>query len=200
MKLNLLTKDNISITFESNADDTDFFLLKQIHSNKIINYSTSLKSKEVEADGIFINTDEFDKVSVAIQTADCLPIILSDGINYALVHAGWRGLHQKIIKNSFQFAKFTHAIIAPAICSNCFEVTKEFQEHFPDSSNFSSTAKLCFNLKKEAENQLTEASPSIEISTINVCTKCHPELHSYRQNQTTKRNYTILRKISSQKN
>ena len=173
--------------------------MKQIHSNKIIKYSTRLNSKEVEADGIFIKTSEYDELSIAVQTADCLPIILSNGENYAIIHAGWRGLHQKIIQHSFKFTTFTHALIAPAICSNCFEVTEEFKDHFPNSSNFSFRTKLCFDLKKEAENQLIEACPSIKISTINECTKCHPDLHSYRQNQTTKRNYTILRKISSQK-
>ena len=59
------------------------------------------------------NTDALftksNKVSLAIMSADCLPIALANaaGTEIALLHAGWRGLSAGIISNltKVQFRK-----------------------------------------------------------------------------------------------
>ena len=199
MKLNLHKDEQLDLSFESETEQVDFFLLKQVHSAEIIEFSTSLNSREIEADGIYVNSSNFPHFSIAIQTADCLPIVLINEGHFCLIHAGWRGLQSGIISATTKFGSFTRAIIAPAICKDCFEVTEEFTGHFPGSKNFSKGKNLCFDLKQEAIEQLQNCFPNIQIQVSDKCTKCVPEFHSFRENQTKKRNFTVLRKTTSQK-
>lgn len=80
---------------------------------------------------------------IAVLTADCLPVFLADPHRraVAIVHAGWRGLHQKIITKAVgvlakEFSVFPEelcAALGPAIRSCCYEVGEEFKGHFKNN-------------------------------------------------------------------
>lgn len=63
---------------------------EQIHSDIIFHVSASDASAELRGDGFFTNSVG---TSVAVKTADCVPVLLSTrgGEAVAAVHAGWRG-------------------------------------------------------------------------------------------------------------
>ncbi|WP_319557665.1 peptidoglycan editing factor PgeF [Thiomicrorhabdus sp.] len=73
-----------------------------------------------------------------VMTADCLPILLCDllGTKVAAVHAGWRGVHQRIIDKSVREAGFESdqfiAWIGPAIHQKYFEVGEDVYQAFCD--------------------------------------------------------------------
>ena len=69
--------------------------VKQTHSTIILNEKNC---NDLEADGI-IGT-ACSQASLAILTADCLPILLLGDQEHAFIHAGWKGLHSKILSNS----------------------------------------------------------------------------------------------------
>jgi len=87
---------------------------------------------------------------LAVQTADCVPILLVDPQNRAVaaVHAGWRGTLQRIItkaigKMHMQFGTKPSdllAAIGPSIGGCCYEVgtevASEFRSQFPNASDW----------------------------------------------------------------
>ena len=87
---------------------------------------------------------------LAVQTADCVPILLVDPRKRAVaaVHAGWRGTLQRIVAKTIgrmQMESETQpsdvvAAIGPAIGGCCYEVgvdvASKFSAQFPDASEF----------------------------------------------------------------
>jgi YfiH family protein len=87
---------------------------------------------------------------LAVQTADCVPILLVDPRNRAVasVHAGWRGTLQRIVTKAIgrmqmQFGTKPAdllAAIGPAIGGCCYEVGTEiaaaFAAQFPNAAEF----------------------------------------------------------------
>lgn len=113
--------------------------LNQTHSDIVINADNYHKG--ITADAIV--TDKANIV-LAIMTADCLPILLSNknGDWLAAIHAGWRGFsHDLIDKTINTYPGNPNEIIAwlgPAISKTHFEVGLEVKK------------KLCRNSKEMA--------------------------------------------------
>jgi polyphenol oxidase len=85
------------------------------------------------------------EVLLAVQTADCIPILLADTKNHAVaaIHSGWRGTAQRIAEKTLgrmqmEFATRPQDVIAaigPGIGQCCYEVghdvIQEFAAKFP---------------------------------------------------------------------
>lgn len=110
---------------------------KQVHGTRIIvaDDRTRTDSRDrPEADGIF--TAE-SRVSIAVQTADCLPILFQHTQGVMAVHAGWRGLTAGILQNAADFwwqqgidPVEVAVVIGPAISLTSFEVGYEVIEAY----------------------------------------------------------------------
>jgi len=82
--------------------------------------------------------------AIAVRTADCVPILLYDGVRAAVaaVHAGWKGTVKRIVQKalySMQQQFGTHpedvrAIIGPGIGPQSFQVGPEVVEFFKQQS------------------------------------------------------------------
>ena len=105
--------------------------LKQVHGTRVIRADE--KNNSVEADASMTTAPG---VALAIQTADCLPVLLCDrdGAVVGAAHAGWRGLCLGVIENTVAaMNKPGHALLAylgPAIGPNRFEVGLEVRAEF----------------------------------------------------------------------
>lgn len=130
---------------------------------------------------------------MVILTADCLPILLLGEKGHSFIHAGWRGLHNHILKNELiKKIKPTYAFIGPHICMKHYEVQNEFKDNFPFPEVFhEQEGKLFFNLLKMACIQLESIFPQITIENSGLCTFEIKELQSFRRNKTTLRNWNI---------
>ncbi|MFN3505545.1 MAG: peptidoglycan editing factor PgeF [Caldimicrobium sp.] len=104
------------------------FFPKQFHSDKIIHLVTPLPAFSEEGDAVITSLKSY---AIAIQTADCLPILIGDKKKRVVscVHAGWRGtlnkLLYKTLKNLLNLgAKPDGLLIAigPHIQGTCYEV------------------------------------------------------------------------------
>jgi YfiH family protein len=80
-----------------------------------------------------------DGILLAIQTADCLPILIGDPTSgsMAAIHAGWRGTAGRIAERTIadlmqQGVDPRHAIAAlgPAACGDCYEVGQDVIERY----------------------------------------------------------------------
>lgn len=100
-------------------------------------------------------------VLLAVQSADCLPILLADARRriVAAIHAGWRGLLKRIAEKTVGRMRITfdcqpgdlHAAIGPGIGVCCYEVGEEVREAF--ASQFPYAAELFVEGPGDAEAQ-----------------------------------------------
>ena len=73
--------------------DFDLIQVEQVHGPLVLEDIVN-KNEPCQADGLFsINLD----LPLAIKTADCLPIFILGKKGVSLLHAGWKGVHQKIV-------------------------------------------------------------------------------------------------------
>jgi YfiH family protein len=110
--------------------------LRQIHSDLIHRVNTAAEHPLV-GDGLITDTPG---LLLAIQTADCLPVIVVDPKQRAagVFHAGWRGTVARIVEKGLgamrlQFgtrARDCRAAIGPGVHSCCYEVGPEVREQF----------------------------------------------------------------------
>jgi polyphenol oxidase len=125
--------------------------LRQVHSD-IIHAVDSIPPEPLAGDGLITATPH---LLLAIQTADCLPVILVDARRCAVgvFHAGWRGTVQRIVEKGVgeMIRHFgTHprdikAAIGPGIQGCCYEVGEEVRTKF--ESQFSYAASLFREVK-----------------------------------------------------
>jgi YfiH family protein len=166
----------------------------QTHSSLIIPNKSEMDSN-TKADGMILALKDLGNASLAVKTADCLPILYLSHDQVALVHAGWRGLKQKIHLDAKLVEIKPHTIfIGPSIGAGSFEVTAEFKDHFPQSPNFIyKSGKIYFDLAAEALSQLKKVFPDTKITISGICTFENNQYNSYRKTQTKIRNWNIFR-------
>jgi YfiH family protein len=125
--------------------------LRQIHSD-IIHCVDSIPDAQLAGDGLITATPG---LLLAIQTADCIPVILVDTKRHAvgLFHAGWRGTVSRIVEKGVG-AMHRHfgtsprdlkAAIGPGIQGCCYEVGEEVRTKF--QSQFAYGASLFHEVK-----------------------------------------------------
>jgi len=128
------------------ADSFTLIALKQIHSDVIHLFEDS-PAEPCSGDA---SATTRPGLLLAVQTADCVPILLADlkGRAIAAVHAGWRGTLQRIVaktigKMQMQFGSRPAdmlAAIGPSIGGCCYEVgtevASEFRSQFANASEW----------------------------------------------------------------
>lgn len=166
--------------------------VNQTHSNKIIEYNEEDISN-IEADGIIFR-NSLNEVSFAVKTADCLPVLFLGKEKSAIVHAGWRGVKDKIlVTQSLQELNPYLIYIGPSIQVSSFEVQDDFKVSFPESKNFEQiNNKLYFNLQDEAIDQMLNVFKNCQISNSGICTFEELNYNSYRRNKTHNRNWNTF--------
>ena len=118
------------------ASDLKLISLKQIHSD-VIHLFDAAPAEPCQGDASATNRPGF---LLAVQTADCVPLLLVDPKKRAVaaVHAGWRGTLQRIVvkaigKMQMQFKTRPAGLLAaigPAIGGCCYEVGTEVATQF----------------------------------------------------------------------
>jgi polyphenol oxidase len=121
------------------------FGLSQIHSD-VVQILDAPSAAPCRGDASITNRPG---LLLAVQTADCVPILLVDSANRAVaaVHAGWRGTLQRIVtkaigKMQMQFGSKPAdllAAIGPSIGGCCYEVGTEVASQF--KSQFSNASE-----------------------------------------------------------
>ena len=119
--------------------------LRQVHSAIV---RTPAKTSALQAgDALIVKKP---RAAVGVKTADCLPVLVVDRRRRAVaaIHAGWRGMAQRIVEKSV--GEMRHAFrsrpedlcaaIGPGIQACCFEVgpevLAEFASQFVDADRF----------------------------------------------------------------
>ncbi len=140
--------------------------LRQIHSD-LIHCVSQVPESLLAGDGLLIQAPG---ILLAVQTADCLPIILVDTRRKAVgvVHAGWRGTVKRIVEKAVgemrgrfgSVPRDIRAAIGPGIHNCCYRVGPEVREKF--ESQFAYAAEL-FRETKDSD-EIREKYPLLFLS------------------------------------
>lgn len=193
-----------------NASPDKFWLLEQIHSDRVVQVSSDLDGESFppgqiirKADGMV--TDE-SGISMATTFADCVPLVLYDPVHHVLsnIHSGWKGTLHQIGKAGLQemVSRFgtrpqeVVAFLGPHIQAKDFEVRQDLKDAFqrefgetlnnlPEGEYFSvkDEEHWTINLSKVIESMLK--SLGIEDENIYIAQESTFELkdlfHSWRR-------------------
>ena len=177
--------------------------LRQVHG-AAVSVRRSSASIPVGMDPADILISDDRQAALAIQTADCVPILLADSRTGAIgaAHAGWRGLAARV-PSTVVAAMAEHfgsraddlvAAIGPAISADRYEVGRDVRERF-EAAGFDRDRWTMWFPKQTREDhwlfdgwqsacdQLEAAGvPAARIHVARLCTVIYPELFcSYRR-------------------
>lgn len=185
-------------------------LLKQVHSTEIVDathfsgISAGRASQppstqvEIRADGATSTLAHGGML--AIKTADCVPLLAIDGVQYAALHAGWRGAAAGILpallsrwREAGSTLENVMLVLGPHIRGCCYEVGEDCLEKFrPADLDGAVTRKggrtrldLGSVLRTQGE-RLGVPRPGIVVSLL--CTRCHTDAqggHPYASHRRT---------------
>jgi hypothetical protein len=126
--------------------------LRQIHSD-LIHFVDRVPEQSLVGDGLVSATPG---LLLAIQTADCLPVIVADIRNRAVgvFHAGWRGTVKRIVEKGVGAMRLYFgskprdlmAVIGPGVHNCCYKVGEEVRENC--YSQFEYAASLFHEVKE----------------------------------------------------
>jgi len=175
--------------------------LNQVHGNHV-NVIAQYSSKPLTADAVITTSP---KIALAIMTADCLPILLSnnEGTEIAAIHGGWRPLADNIISHTLNKMKSKNedivAWLGPCISQTNFEVGNEVKVKFEQlNPNFSSAFQLSNRNKWLADLQQITMTMLIamgvkKIDQNDACTYAQGKrYYSYRRDNQTGRMASII--------
>jgi polyphenol oxidase len=127
------------------ADDAQpwrMIALRQVHSD-VIHVVDSQPPGLLTGDGLVTNVP---RIALAIQTADCFPVLLVDLRNRAVggFHAGWRGTVKRIVEKGLGIMRYRygsqpgdiHAVIGPGIQKCCFAIGEEVRNQFESQFSY----------------------------------------------------------------
>ncbi|WP_246143567.1 peptidoglycan editing factor PgeF [Colwellia echini] len=198
-------KAKLSVSDTVHKADIKIQWLEQVHGNNVVTVTT-VDEEAIVADA---SITRLPNVALAIMTADCLPILLTNkqGTEVAAIHGGWRPLAANIIEETLSemnsCASDIIAWLGPSIGSSAFEVDTEVRQAFIELNNeFSNAfiqkstahqqAKYLADLHKIARMQLTNLGVTA-ISELAECTYLQTDkYYSYRKDNITGRMASII--------
>jgi YfiH family protein len=172
---------------------TSLTTVRQIHSNRVI--VARHPGNLGEGDALITNVPG---LSLAIRTADCLPILMADTKNRAVaaIHAGWRGTAQEIALESLEamaneFGTISENVviaIGPGIGPCCYdvgaEVARQFSAWFPDYQGLTDMPVKIDLAEANVRQMRRNGGTNRQIDSSDLCTRCLPGVfHSYRRDR-----------------
>ena len=168
------------------------YFMKQTHGNKIVVVDSQSSPNVAIYDGDAVVTDK-PNVALAVQVADCLPLLLISKSVVAAVHVGRKGLLNKVAVAALDQMKKLGAdqisgVVGPHICGECYEVDSQMYsqitEEYPATGGKSNHLNLFAGLK----DQLAK----VEITSLGICTKENSDYFSYRKDATLGRQVGVI--------
>lgn len=166
----------------------------QIHSRTVL---AARPGASGEGDALY---SEAAGLALCVVTADCVPLLLSDGHRLAAVHAGWRGIVAGIVGEivaRFPRPDGVQAWIGPAIGQCCYEVGSDVGRSIAAAAGAEivrrdAGGRLLADLPGAVGCQLAAAGVDA-IETWRHCTRCTGGWCSYRRDGAAAgRNHALI--------
>lgn len=181
----------------------NYYILKQIHSNKVFDITNI--PKNYEGDGLI--TNKFN-IALVTKSKDCNSIFIIDTKNKILgnIHSGWKGTLKSIItiainqmKEKYNSAsKDIKIVFNPSIRECCFEVDNDvydlFIKKYKDKSYYQKVGnKYHINLVRIIKDDAKKLGIKEEnIIDNNICTLCNRKLFNSHRNNDIELNYALI--------
>ena len=133
-------------------------------------------------------------ITLAVQVADCIPLLLISSQSVAAVHVGRKGLVNGVTLRALEVmrdmgASDIRAVLGPAICGVCYEVSEEIftavTALHPAAASRSAQGNHALDLPAALVKVLQGQKIAVEIA--GECTVESSELFSYRRDGVTGR-------------
>ena len=181
----LKNRDELS---KSLAVPTTTFM-QQVHGNTVVVVDEDSKNL-FEADALVTNKKS---IALAVQAADCLPLLLqSDGV-VAAVHVGRKGLLNGVAIKTVEVmqslgAQQISGIVGPHICGRCYEVDQLMFDQVTQAHPESAGVNRRLNLFAGLAAQI----PLVSLSNMNICTLENPNYFSFRRGAESGRQVGVI--------
>jgi len=167
---------------EASLDPARLATAGQVHGARVVE---ALGPGHVEACDALVT--RVPGLTLAVTSADCLPILFVAPGAVAAAHAGWRGTAAGIPRATLAAllraaAGTTTAQVrvafGPCIRGCCYEVGDEVALQFPEEARKPANGRWMLDLPAAARVQLVEAGLSPDaIADTGACTACDPDLY-----------------------
>ena len=133
-------------------------------------------------------------ITLAVQVADCIPLLLISSQSVAAVHVGRKGLVNGVTLHALEVmrdmgASDIRAVLGPAICGVCYEVSEEIFKEVtalhPAAASRSAQGNHALDLPAALVKVLQGQKIAVEIA--GGCTVESGDLFSYRRDGVTGR-------------
>lgn len=171
----------------------------QTHSNNV---------KYVDKPGIYRNVDGLvtnleNKIKLVIQTADCVPIFITDlkKKNVGLVHSGWKGTANSIIVSAISVfinegsdIKDISVYLGPCIKKCCYEIKNDVSKFFDNKFIIKKNKMQFLDLESKIfDDVLKIGLTEKKLFKSNICTFENKNFCSFRRdNKNSGRMYSYL--------
>jgi hypothetical protein len=169
--------------------------MSQVHGNRVA-IIEEITDEDPTADALVTG---IPGISLAVQVADCIPLLLHSSESVAAVHVGRKGLVNEVTRAALQVmrdmgsTKIT-AIIGPSICGNCYEVSQEIHDEViaqhPSARSTTTNGTPALNLPAALLEVL--ADEGVTVIDESRCTVEHQDLYSFRRDGVTGRQAGII--------
>jgi YfiH family protein len=170
--------------------------MNQVHGNDVA-LITEVSQESPTCDALITTVPA---ITLAVLTADCIPLLLASEKVVAAVHVGRRGLVNGVARKTIEKmrelgATTISAHLGASICGTCYEVDQrtfdEVVALYPLARSQSSHGTKALDLAKALVGELTELSISCEVDTR--CTNEDSNLFSYRKSHRSGRQAGLIR-------
>jgi len=198
------SKENVIENYKRFCISSSFDINNLVFAHQTHTDNVRYVTKNDCGKGIFKNRDYTDidalitdkeEVALVIHAADCVPITYVDTVNRAIgnAHCGWRGTYKMLAQKTLnemidRFGTNPQDVICtigPAICKDCYEVSKDLYIKFKDKFGFDNCIyakedKYYLDLMNINKNILLNMGVT-RIAVSDLCTSCNKDdLYSHR--------------------
>jgi YfiH family protein len=169
--------------------------MSQVHGNRVA-VIEEVTDEDPTADALVTG---IPGVSLAVQVADCIPLLLHSAEAVAAVHVGRKGLVNGVALAAIEVMRDMGsteitAIVGPSICGSCYEVSKEIHDEVvalhPTAQ--STTAKGTPSLDLPAALGVVLNEAGLTVIDEFRCTCENQDLFSYRRDGVTGRQAGVI--------
>jgi YfiH family protein len=169
--------------------------MNQVHGNRI----AIIEEQSEEAPTADALVTGIPGITLAVMVADCIPLLLRSREVVAAVHVGRKGLMNSIAPLTIELmremgASSIEAIMGPAICGQCYEVSPEIFEEVialhPSAKSLTPHGTYSLDLPEALRKVL--ALEDVSIIDEFRCTLESEDLFSYRRDGVTGRQAGLI--------
>ncbi len=190
------------------APPPETLIMQQKHTTDIVEIND--RTVPSIADGLICKMGR----PIAVQTADCVPILTYQPDHVGALHCGWKGTADGMLDEYFHYCtsrsldfKKSVYVLGPAIYPPHYQIRNDVLKELStwagndilkEATTREDDEHLQLDLSKAIVLYLlTKGVPPKQIEWIKVNTYTHPKLHSYRRDgKSAGRNYSWIKHVS----